>query len=59
MGTGQLGRQVLRAAHDDGQLMAVGQRVASDLAADVAGGTDEGDLHGRTPWGWWLGMGPL
>ena len=51
MGTGQFGRKVLRAAHDDGEFVAVGQRVAGDLAADVAGGTNEGDLHGRTPWG--------
>ena len=51
MGTGQLGREVLRAAHDDGEFVAAGQRVAGDLAADVAGGTNEGDLHGRTPWG--------
>ncbi|KAG1456796.1 hypothetical protein G6F57_015024 [Rhizopus arrhizus] len=51
MGAGQLGRKILRAAHDDGEFVAVGQRVAGDLAADVAGGTNEGDLHGRTPWG--------
>jgi hypothetical protein len=47
MGTGQLRRQVLRAAHDQGQCVAGGQRVARDLAADVAGGTDEGDFHGE------------
>jgi hypothetical protein len=44
MGTGQFGRKVLRAAHDDSELVAAGQRVAGDLAADVAGGTNEGDL---------------
>ncbi len=51
MGAGQFGRKILRAAHDDSEFVAVRQRVAGDLAADVAGGTDEGDLHGRTPWG--------
>ena len=51
MRTGQFSREVLRAAHDDGEFVAAGQRVAGDLAADVAGGTNEGDLHGRTPWG--------
>ncbi len=51
MRTGQFSRKVLRAAHDDSEFVAAGQRVAGDLAADIAGGTNEGDFHGRTPWG--------
>jgi len=46
LGTGQLGRQVFFTADHGRHLVAVGEGVAGDLAADVAGGTDEGDLHG-------------
>ena len=57
MGAGQFCRKVLRAAHDDSEFVAAGQRVAGDLAADVAGGTNEGDFHAGLRGAVWGGNG--